>query len=94
MFVRSRAGVSRTPRVSFFFDGRELEGHAGETLLTALAAHGILALRRNEADGRPRGGFCMMGVCQECLVEVAGRRVEACRVPVGAGLRVASLAGR
>ena len=32
-----------------------------------------------------------MGLCQECVVLVAGRRVEACRLPVAEGLVVEPL---
>jgi predicted molibdopterin-dependent oxidoreductase YjgC len=32
--------------------------------------------------------FCGMGVCQECVVEVDGKKTEACRTKVKAGLIV------
>lgn len=82
-FVRAQAGIRRAPRVPFTFDGAALEGHSGETLLTALAAQGIVL------PGRQRG-FCMMGACQECVVELSGRKVEACRTPLTAGMAVSS----
>ena len=73
--------------VAFRFDGREVVGRRGESVLSALLAAGIVALRTGP-EGGPRGGFCAMGLCQECLVVVGGARVEACRTVVEEGLEV------
>jgi NADPH-dependent 2,4-dienoyl-CoA reductase/sulfur reductase-like enzyme len=61
--------------VAIDFEGRRIEARAGESLAAALAAHGILALRTTRC-GEARGIFCGMGVCQDCLVEVDGRRAQ------------------
>jgi D-hydroxyproline dehydrogenase subunit alpha len=59
-------------RVPFTFDDRQLEGRMGESLAAALIAAGVKQLRRTHT-GEPRGVFCGMGVCQDCLVEVDGK---------------------
>jgi D-hydroxyproline dehydrogenase subunit gamma len=74
--------------VSFRVDGRPLEGFEGECLVVALGASGVLALRCSPAAGTPRGAFCLMGVCQECVVVVDGELVPACAEPVRAGMDV------
>ena len=74
--------------VSFRVDGRPVEGFEGECLVVALGAAGVLALRRSPAAGTPRGAFCLMGVCQECVVDVDGEPVPACAEPVRAGMDV------
>jgi sarcosine oxidase subunit alpha len=38
-----------------------------------------------EDPARPRSAVCMMGVCQQCLLRVDGRVVQACLTPVVAG---------
>ena len=58
--------------VRFRFDGRELEGIEGETLAAALSAAGIVAYRQT-LSGAPRGQFCGMGACFDCVVTVDGR---------------------
>jgi D-hydroxyproline dehydrogenase subunit gamma len=83
------AEVRRADPVRFTFAGRVVEGHPGESVAVALMRAGVRTLRHGPGDGGPRGLFCGMGLCQECLVEVAGRRVEACRLPVAEGLAVA-----
>ena len=59
-------------RVAIDFEGRIVEGRRGETLAAALTAAGIRDLRLTQSE-QPRGIFCGMGVCQECLVEIDGR---------------------
>lgn len=70
-------------------DGRALPATDGQTLLGALIAEGYRVLRDNPVTGEPRGGYCGMGVCFECEVEVDGRpQVRACMELVRDGQRV------
>jgi len=76
--------------VRFTFDAKPVEGFEGESLAAALTAAGILGLRRTN-KGAPRGVFCGMGVCFDCLVTVNDRGGQrACLTKVKAGLRVQS----
>jgi NADPH-dependent 2,4-dienoyl-CoA reductase/sulfur reductase-like enzyme len=59
--------------VGFEFEGRRMSGRRGESLAAALTAAGERELRIDR-EGRRRGLFCGMGVCQECLVEIDGRQ--------------------
>jgi predicted molibdopterin-dependent oxidoreductase YjgC len=75
--------------VRFVFDGRELTGRAGDSLAAALLANGILQFRDSPVSGAPRGPFCLMGVCFECLVEIDGlANCQACMVPLTEGMTV------
>jgi sarcosine oxidase subunit alpha len=47
--------VDRDSTHTFFFDDRELTGHAGDTLASALLAHGIHHVSTSIKFGRPRG---------------------------------------
>ena len=72
------------------FDGREIEALEGETIAAALAASDIVAVRQARS-GAPRGPFCGMGVCFDCLVTVDGRPSQrACLTKVAAGMDVRS----
>jgi glycine/D-amino acid oxidase-like deaminating enzyme len=72
------------------FDGAEIEALPGETIAAALAAADIVALRKTRG-GAPRGPFCGMGVCFDCLVTVDGRPSQrACLTPVAPGMDVRS----
>ena len=78
------AGFARGGAVTLLVDDRPVAAFAGESLATALLAAGIRTLR-NSPGGAPRGMFCGMGACQECLVEVDGIAQPACQTPVRAG---------
>lgn len=70
-------------------DGQPVPAVDGQTLLGALLAHGHRVLRYNQVTGEARAGYCGMGVCFECEVEVDGRpQVRACMEPVRDGQRV------
>lgn len=79
---------------SFTFDGRAIGYRRGQSVGAALTAAGIRAWRSTRVDGRPRGLFCGIGVCFDCLVVVDGRPNErACLVPADAGMRVETQEG-
>jgi len=72
------------------FDGQEIEALPGETIAAALAAADIVAVRQARS-GAPRGPFCGMGVCFDCLVTVDGRPSQrACLTKIEAGMDVRS----
>ena len=89
---RIEAGVTRGARIRFAFEGRPIEAFAGESVAAALLAAGVRHLRDAPAGAAPRGAFCLIGVCQECLVEIDGQRVEACRASARDGLAVRRIA--
>jgi sarcosine oxidase subunit alpha len=49
--------VDRATRLSFTFDGRRHDGHAGDTLASALLANGVRLVGRSFKYHRPRGIF-------------------------------------
>ena len=77
MSLRNNQFIRNPPVVITVF-GREVAAHPGESLAAALIA----------AEVREFVGFCHMGVCQQCLVRVNGRLVQACLTPVAAGMVV------
>lgn len=64
------------------FDGRPVRSADGWTIGAALTAAGIRSWRTTRIAERPRGLFCGIGVCFDCLVTVNGRHsVRACLAP-------------
>jgi glycine/D-amino acid oxidase-like deaminating enzyme len=82
---RGGSGVGAKPGVeppagAITVDGRPLPIRRGQTIAGVLVAAGQRVLRVTRSGGRPRGLFCAMGVCHDCLVTVNGRAgVLACR---------------
>jgi NADPH-dependent 2,4-dienoyl-CoA reductase/sulfur reductase-like enzyme len=65
------ANLSMTQLIDIEFEGERLKARPGESLASALTAHGIRCFRTTRLKAE-RGMFCGMGVCQECLVKVDG----------------------
>ncbi|MCD1645579.1 MAG: (2Fe-2S)-binding protein [Aurantimonas coralicida] len=75
--------------VRFTFEGEEVSARAGETLAAALIAEGVTTTRQSVVTGAPRGPFCMMGVCFECLVTIDGvPNRQACMIEARSGMNV------
>ena len=69
-------------------DGEAVPACGGQTVAAALLAAGKRVFRRTP-NGAPRGVFCGMGVCFDCLVTVDGRPDQrACITPARPGMRV------
>ena len=66
--------------VTITVDGKTAAGVTGQSLAGVIMASGTLGFRQTSVGGRPRGVFCGIGVCFDCLVEVNGQRdVRACQ---------------
>ena len=86
---RISQGVQRGERIEIEVDGERVEAFLGETVAAALIAAGRHTLRRTDREHAPRGLYCGIGVCFECLVGIDGRpRVRACQTPVAPGMRI------
>jgi glycine/D-amino acid oxidase-like deaminating enzyme len=76
--------------ISFQFDNQPIDALQGETIGAALSAAGITTFRHTPS-GAPRGLFCGMGACFDCVVTVNGRIGQrACLTQATDGMEVAS----
>ncbi len=81
-------------KITFTFDGRELEGYAGEPVAAALHAAGVKVLSHSRNYKRPRGFWCAIGNCSSCNMRVNGvPNVRTCVEPLTAGMVVESQSG-
>lgn len=82
-------GLTRGPAVRISFDGEPVDAHEGESIAAALLADDRRATRVTRRGGRPRGPFCAIGACYDCLVRVDGSGpVRSCLTPVRDGMAV------
>jgi predicted molibdopterin-dependent oxidoreductase YjgC len=58
---------------TFRFDGRDIPFRHGQTVGAVLTAAGVRSWRTTRLEGRPRGLFCGIGICFDCLVVIDGR---------------------
>lgn len=84
------SAAERTPQVTCTVDGRELSVPQGRTVAAAMMLEGGDAhLRTTRFAAEPRGVFCGIGVCFDCLVRIDGAGpLRACLVEVADGMRI------
>ena len=67
-------------------DGESVPAREGQTVAAALISLGRVSWRSTRVGGRPRGLFCGIGACFDCLVVVNGvPDVRACQRVLAAG---------
>lgn len=82
------------PSFEISFDGRPIAALPGQSVAAVLWAAGILSWRTTRREGRPRGAFCGIGSCFDCLAtvnSVANQR--ACLLPARPGDAVTTQEG-
>ncbi|MCP5072892.1 MAG: (2Fe-2S)-binding protein [Rhodobacteraceae bacterium] len=88
----SRPGPPRQDQnrtVRFTFEGRSIEAPEHATVAAALIAAGVTQFGSRPVSGAPRGAFCMMGSCFDCMVVIDGvANRQACMEIVRPGMAV------
>lgn len=105
--LRIDSNVERGRAVRITVDGEAIPAYEGESVAAAMMASGRRVFRHAEPapqqaknglagdpahGGGPRGVFCGMGICNECMVTVADvGHVRACMATVRDGMRVSTV---
>jgi predicted molibdopterin-dependent oxidoreductase YjgC len=79
--MSARELLGAAPEAGFVVtvDGAGCRAYAGDTLAAVMVRAGLTSWRATRRDGAPRGLFCGIGACQDCLVTVGGvASVRAC----------------
>ncbi|HEY3313960.1 MAG TPA: (2Fe-2S)-binding protein [Bacillota bacterium] len=80
--------------VAIIVDGRPVRAAAGEPIAAALLAAGIRVFRLTTRRGEPRGLFCGIGRCTDCVMTVDGEpNVRTCVTPVRDGMVIETQRG-
>lgn len=78
-------------KICFSYNGKKIDALEGETIAAALYAAGVKIFSRSFKYHRPRGMFCGIGKCSNCLMRVNGvPNVRTCITPVKKGMMVES----
>lgn len=76
-------------QVTFTFDGKKLQGYEGEPISAALKAAGVMVHRYTKKEHKPRGIFCAIGRCTDCVMIVDGKpNIRTCVTPLAEGMEV------
>lgn len=76
--------------VKITVNNKKITAYAGESLAAALVGAGIKTLKITKKFHMPRGIFCAIGRCPDCLMTVNGRKnVRICLEKVAPGMNIA-----
>lgn len=79
----------RGKTITFTCDGKVLTGFEGEPIAAALKAAGIMIHRYTKKQHKPRGIFCAIGRCTDCVMVVDGKpNVRTCVTSLEEGMDV------
>ncbi|MBA7649488.1 Sarcosine oxidase subunit alpha [subsurface metagenome] len=79
----------RGKKITFQFEGKQVEGYENESIAAALFASGVKVFSHSKRFNNPKGWFCGIGKCCSCLMRVDGiPNVRTCVVPVREGMQV------
>lgn len=92
--ARVAGGITRGPEVEIVVDGQPIQAFEGENVAAALLAGWRRALRTTARLDEPRGMYCGIGVCFDCVMTIDERpNVRTCQTPVRASMRIESQRG-
>ena len=81
--------------LKIFIDGTATPARHGDTVAAAMLGSGYVACRTTAVSGAPRGPYCLMGVCFDCLVKIDGdANRQACMTTVQDGMRIETQRGK
>ena len=79
----------KKPKVTIYYNGKPLQALEGEPVASALMAAGIRSMRTTPKFHEPRGVFCAIGRCTDCMMIVDGiPNTRTCVTMVYDGMRV------
>ncbi len=84
----AQQAVSKRP-IDITINGTSVQCREGDSVAAALLAAGFSDCRDTAVKEVPRGPFCMMGVCYDCLVMIDGQpNQQGCMTTVRAGMKI------
>jgi len=85
--------IVRGKQLHVELNGKHVTAFEGETVAALFAAENLSAMRTTQ-DGEPRGIFCGMGVCFDCLVVINDiPNTRACMTWLQDGMRISTQEG-
>lgn len=86
--------LKKVKEVNITIDGKQITAIDGEPIASALIAADIKTFRKTIKREEPRGYFCGIGRCTDCMMIVNGiRNVRTCITPVKEGMKIETQIG-
>ena len=77
----------KSKKVTITVNGKKLVAYEGEPIASALVASGLKVFRKTPKLHNPRGIYCAIGRCTDCIMNVDGHpSIRTCVTPVKEGM--------
>jgi len=87
--IRQSINSETTNQVRLRFENQDIVAVDNDTVAAALLAAGVGHFRSSVSSDEPRGPFCLIGNCFDCLLEIDGvPNQQSCQVRVRQGMVV------
>lgn len=87
--------AERGKKITLTVDGKAVPAFEGEPIAAALLASGHRVFRYTTKRKEPRGVFCALGRCTDCVMTVDGQpNIRTCVTPARDGMTVQTQVGR
>jgi predicted molibdopterin-dependent oxidoreductase YjgC len=86
--------LQNNEKIIIYVDNKKLEALENDTIASALLANGIKVCRHTRKRNEPRGLFCAIGRCNDCLMLVDGiPNIRTCVTYVRDGMQIKTQIG-
>ncbi len=89
--LREQHKYDRGKSVKIYFNDEELIAYEGENLAAALYSSNKKTLRYSSKLKMPRGIYCLIGSCQECILLINGKKALACLTRITENMNIESI---
>jgi len=91
---RVQKGVERGRQFEIEVDGEKITAFEGETIAAVLMASGRRTFRHTAKKNHPRGVYCGIGLCHDCMMIIDGiPNTRSCQTLATPGCRVETQKG-
>lgn len=81
-------------KITIYYNGQPIEAIDGEPIAAALTSAGVRVFRKTPKQNKPRGLFCAIGRCTDCVMVVDGKaNTRTCVTPAHDGMHVETQEG-
>jgi predicted molibdopterin-dependent oxidoreductase YjgC len=86
--------IENKNKVKISIDGKAYEAFESEMIAAVMTANRLMVHRYTSKRHEPRGVFCGIGQCSDCVMIVDGKpNVRTCITPVEEGMRIETQRG-
>jgi predicted molibdopterin-dependent oxidoreductase YjgC len=86
--------IEERKKITIYLDDKKIPAFEGEPIAAALAAAGTKVFRLTSEKNEPRGIFCAIGRCTDCVMTVNGEpNVRTCVTLAREGMKVETQKG-